>query len=226
VVARAHGLVIFGVGFEEGQPQVEEALAYLHPREQALAMSQGAAARAGFIAGRVALRRALQTFGLDADEPLLRTSEGAPAVPRGLTGSVTHKGGVALAVGALMRDGRLGIDLEIVGRALRRLAPRVLAPEELSQVGARPHGERWRETLVRFSAKEALYKSLKAADQHEINYGNVMITHVPSLRSGFRRLVVRFQPERRASSEIWCHARDGWIVSIARTSDRRPPTRR
>jgi 4'-phosphopantetheinyl transferase EntD len=141
----------------------------LHPDEAAHALALPVARRATWVGGRVALRAALADLGIAATGPILATARGAPALPAGAAGSVSHKRSLAVALAAREVGGgaSLGIDVE-VARGLRDdIGSRVLAPEERARVDALPDGERARELLVAFSAKEAIYKAL---DPHVTRY--------------------------------------------------------
>ena len=135
--------------------------AQLHPVETAFARALPEARRAGWVGGRVALRAALAAVALEAPEPMLSTARGAPLLPPGAVGSVSHKRAIAVALCAREVDPRatIGIDVED-SRPLRTdIAPRVLTPDELAVIPA-SGPERDAAVLLRFSAKEAIYKAL------------------------------------------------------------------
>lgn len=159
------------------------ALSALHEGERALCAPWGAARQATFAAGRIALRSALRDALDDApdnrrhqagfdlgviDRFIGRDDRGAPLLPAGLCGSVTHKDTVAAAVAEVEGDGFVGIDLELDepeamgGRSRERidkLAAQTLTPRELALL---PDDDalRRRALYERFSLKEALYKAL------------------------------------------------------------------
>ena len=133
----------------------------LHAVETAFARALPEARRAGWVGGRVALRAAMAAVALEASDPLLSTPRGAPLLPPGAVGSVSHKRSVAVALCAREGDPRatIGIDVED-SRPLRTdIASRVLTPEELSVIPAASPA-RDAAVLLRFSAKEAIYKAL------------------------------------------------------------------
>ncbi|HVV53626.1 MAG TPA: hypothetical protein VHO06_28480, partial [Polyangia bacterium] len=70
----------------------------LHPEEAAFARALPEGTRAGWVGGRVALRAALAAIGVAAPEPLLATPRGAPRLPAGAVGSVSHKRTIAVAL--------------------------------------------------------------------------------------------------------------------------------
>ena len=131
----------------------------LHAEEQAWALGRSERRKREVVAGRAALRSALRAVGWSGDKALLASPQGRPEVPAGFTGSITHKDGEALAVGAVSTDGRtLGIDSEVVGRDRSSIASRVLRAVERERWEA--GGSRWTELLELFSLKEAIYKAL------------------------------------------------------------------
>ena len=118
----------------------------MHPHRQML-----------FAGGRVALRRAILRRSLEVQdprectspelplEPILPNVRGAPALPAGLLGSISHTHGLAAALVALPSSqtpttGRavhaVGIDVEHASRRVARLIPRrTLAPAERASLG-------------------------------------------------------------------------------------------
>lgn len=157
----------------------------LHPDEAAFVHASPAARRATFIGGRVALRAALAAFDADAGSdpsPILSTPRGAPALPPGFVGSVSHKRELAVAIVARAEPTprtTLGIDVEIP-RALRTdIATRVLTPAERAAVAALDPAARDVEVLYRFAAKEAIYKALDPWVQRLVSFQEVEIVTAP-----------------------------------------------
>jgi 4'-phosphopantetheinyl transferase EntD len=137
--------------------------AALHPDEAAYARTLAPARRAGWVGGRVALRAALGAIGRTPAQALLATPRGAPALPTGVTGSVSHKRELAVAIVAATRGtppATLGIDVEIPDRLRHDISRHVLTPEEREALASLAPGRRAAEVLWRFSAKEAIYKAL------------------------------------------------------------------
>ncbi len=147
----------------------------LPAKERALAATWGAPRRATFCAGRLALRHALVAAGAFddvADVPaVLRDDRGAPVVPgcppARLRASISHKDTHAAAVVHVVADEapdvRVGIDLELDhGQARARIdgiARQTLGDDERASLPDDDDARR-RAVLVRFSAKEALYKAI------------------------------------------------------------------
>ena len=111
--------------------------------EQAWALGRSERRKREVVAGRAALRSALRAVGWSGDKALLASPQGRPEVPAGFTGSITHKDGEALAVGAVSADGRtLGIDSVVVGRDRSAIASRVLRAAERERAPFRPGSEK------------------------------------------------------------------------------------
>jgi enterobactin synthetase component D len=134
----------------------------LHPEESAFAATLAPARRPTWVGGRVALRAALASLGAPLAEPVLATPRGAPLLPAGFVGSITHKPGVAAAVAARAEEPlrTLGVDLEIARRLRTDIARRVLTADEEAALAGLVGDARDLEVLRWFAAKEAIYKAL------------------------------------------------------------------
>jgi enterobactin synthetase component D len=113
-----------------------------------------ASRRADFLAGRLAAAEAMRRLGIEAGGVLGRTSQGAPAWPVGVAGSISHHSGVACAVVSDVADG-VGVDITplLAESQLRAVVRRCLTD---------PERERWqsaRDVAVVFAAKESIYKA-------------------------------------------------------------------
>jgi len=164
--------VLFDVMVDHGRcvavalPEGDEAIAAmaakrLLPEEREAAAALGPVRRRGWVGGRVAMREALARIGKTAP-PILADERGAARLPRGLVGSISHKDHVAVALVATEDRGgeRVGVDVEIDAPRKRDIAAKVLRPEELATLEGMGAEERARAVLLRFSAKEAVYKAL------------------------------------------------------------------
>ncbi|MFJ7205876.1 4'-phosphopantetheinyl transferase superfamily protein [Streptomyces sp. NPDC098789] len=148
---RAAGLGFGTCSVHEGPPvAVREA-------ERRMAKAMPPRRRADFLIGRGALHRALRAAGLTADAVLF---EGArPLLPPGISASISHCGGVAVAVAGPARlFPALGVDLELSGPPLRAAHLVLRGAEAAALHGAGRAAER--RLLAMFSAKEAAYKAL------------------------------------------------------------------
>lgn len=177
VVALPHGIAA-GVHLPDApNPVPTEILARLHPDERAHATTLGGYRQVQFVGGRLALGELFPELGLRRS-PVLTNTHGAPVLPAGVTGSVTHKNDLAIAMIARGSPG-LGIDLEETDRDRPGVASRVLRAEELAAVEALPVERRWRDTAVRFSVKEAVYKALHPFLLRYIGFGEVAVWPSP-----------------------------------------------
>ena len=151
-LALAHGACVI---VELDDAAADAALAALAGAEQARAAGLGAVRRRAYVAGRTARRLALGDAGDPVAAALVADDRGAPVLPPGWIGSVSHKAGVAAALVAPAGAGRIGVDLERAAPPRGDIAPRVLTARELAQLDDRGRG-----VTLRFSIKEAIYKAI------------------------------------------------------------------
>ncbi|TVQ90970.1 MAG: 4'-phosphopantetheinyl transferase superfamily protein [Deltaproteobacteria bacterium] len=112
-----------------------------------------------FVGGRMALRLAAQQLGVRP--PAIAVDElGAPVLPDGLVGSISHKRTLAVALVSQDFGATLGVDLEEYGPARPAVSSKVLTPEELKAVQQLDPDRQWIATLLRFSLKESIYKAI------------------------------------------------------------------
>jgi 4'-phosphopantetheinyl transferase EntD len=92
---------------------------------------------------------------------VLADDRGAPVLPGGWIGSVSHKAGRAAALvsrASPISGARIGVDLEHAAPPRTDIAKRILPPKERADIETHP--ARGRETTLRFSIKEAIYKAV------------------------------------------------------------------
>ncbi len=139
----------------------------LYPVEAAAITRARAARRAEFTAGRTAARAALAQLGLPP-LPLPRAPLGPVIWPDGVTGSITHGAGHALAVvGPVAAFAGLGIDIETAG-SLLPLAD-IAAPGEIAALQGR-------DPVILFSAKESAFKALFAQTGQLSGFRDLTVT--------------------------------------------------
>jgi 4'-phosphopantetheinyl transferase EntD len=114
-----------------------------------------------FTAGRVCAHACLRDLGVSSG-PLLRGRDGPPMWPPGVTGTITHTAGYAMAAVARIHDMGLlsvGVDVELVDAVTSDVHEAILTPDERRRM-ARVEAER-RQQLATwiFCAKEAWYKA-------------------------------------------------------------------
>jgi 4'-phosphopantetheinyl transferase EntD len=149
----------------------------LHPEEAAFVHAAPGPRRASFIGGRVALRAAIAALG-DGAPPaaILSTARGAPALPPGYVGSISHKRELAVAIAARAEPTprtTVGIDVEIPRAFRADVTGRVLTADERAAVAAMDASARDAEILFRFAAKEAIYKALDPWVQRLVSFQEV-----------------------------------------------------
>jgi len=100
----------------------------------------------------------LTRAGFDAP-PVLPDARGAPLLPSGIVGSVSHKEALAVALVA-HGPARIGVDVELDGVLRQDISSHVLTEAEVTELAPLVGLSRAREVVLRFSAKEAIYKAL------------------------------------------------------------------
>ena len=138
----------------------DAALAALAPAEQHRAAELGPLRGRELVAGRTALRLALGTgpwawTSAPGAVPILSDDRGAPILPVGWVGSVSHKGPFAAALVAPAGAGHIGVDLELAAAPRQDIARRILTPREQAALP-----DRGRAVTLRFAIKEAIYKAV------------------------------------------------------------------
>jgi 4'-phosphopantetheinyl transferase EntD len=147
--------------------------------ELAMAATMTPVRRRTWIGGRVALRMVLQRAGLDAP-PVLVDDRGAPVLPPGIGGSISHKEELAVALVAREAGGaRIGVDVEGERPRPIDISAKVLTQGELQEIAHLAHAEREHEVLLRFSAKEAIYKALDPFVRRYVGFHEVSVTPRP-----------------------------------------------
>ncbi len=181
---------------------VEQALAKLPPDEQAHAATLSEIRRREHVGGRTALHHAID----DWSTPILADDRGAPVLPSGWLGSVSHKATVAGAlVAPASLGGHVGLDLERAAPPKVDITRRVLTDREQGQL---PTGEleRGRAVTLRFAIKEAIYKAI---DPYLRRY--VGFTEVELELSGATCAVSSSFP--LAIEATWCEHEGLWLAT-------------
>lgn len=149
--------------------------------ERVIASLRAEHVRPSFVAGRLALRAALEAEGADAGHAILHDSRGAPVVPSGFVGSISHK--LTVAVGVARRDdrARVGVDVELERRGRIDISARVLTDAELDEIRALDDDARAAFTLERFSMKEAVYKAIDPFLRRYVGFREVRLVRAGDL---------------------------------------------
>lgn len=207
----------------------------LHAQEADLARSLPAARRATFVAGRLALRDALQQaadqgkVGVDPRDPILRTPRGAPLLPPHVSGSISHKRTLAMAA-VMPRDGAIqhvGLDLErrpeMSELARPSVARKILTAGELGalddhamRTGRDPLVERER-VLVHFALKEAVYKAIDPFVERYVRFTEVELSLHDEEHGGRARVHLHLPElaDGRIHVAAQWHLQQEWIVAEA-----------
>lgn len=148
------------------EPIVPASATALWPDERPAVAGAVPARLNDFVAGRTAARGALQALGLPP-VALPMAADRAAVWPDGISGSIAHAAGFAVAVAR--RGGPLGVDIEDDAGIAPDLWPFLCTADELRRLS----GETMGQTVKRiFCAKEAVFKAqvpgLRAMFGHEI----------------------------------------------------------
>jgi 4'-phosphopantetheinyl transferase EntD len=125
--------------------------------------------------GRAAARDALAVLG-HAAAAIGRGPSREPLWPPGIVGSITHSGGVAIAVVAPADRYRgVGIDFEARGARLSPEAARIVAStNERAWINAAPNADAaTTRRILLFAAKEAIFKALFPIERVWLDFGHV-----------------------------------------------------
>lgn len=178
------------------------------PEERALGAAMGEVRRAELYAGRTALRAALVEDLPEALAiPILSDDRGAPILPAGWVGSISHKHGRAAALVAADRGARIGVDLEAAVAPRQDIGRRILTPRERAQLADE------RGVTLRFAIKEAIYKAI---DPFERRYVGFLEVELDVAADGGCVVTT----ELPLAIEAWWTERDGHWLATARAHRR------
>lgn len=141
----------------------DDALATLYDVETAYVARAMPKRRREYATGRSLARIALSRLGIEPCA-ILNDDDRAPIWPSGVRGSITHCDTRALVAVCRASEGSVGIDVEHRAELKRNLWESVFLGDEIRELELLPADKRGRMALVRFSAKESLYKA-----QHPIS---------------------------------------------------------
>jgi 4'-phosphopantetheinyl transferase EntD len=174
--------------------------------EHALAGRLGPVRRRELATGRAALRSAL---GIDA--PILPDDRGAPQLPAGWVGSISHKGSRATAIVAPASAGFVGIDIEIAAPSRLPIERRILTAREQQRI-TEP-----RQVTLHFSIKEAIYKAIDPIVRRYVGFTEVELV----IGADGSCSVTILEPARLpVLIEAWWQERDGLWLATARANPR------
>ncbi len=208
-----HGFCV-GVHLPQDDGRLESlAEPVLAAEERACASVLPSRRRRTWLGGRVAMRVALARAGLEAP-PVLADDRGAPILPQGIAGSITHKETLAAALVARESGARLGVDLEYDVPRTTDISSRILAADEAEEVAALDAASRGHEVLVRFSAKEALYKAIDPFVRRYVGFKEVSVSPRPD---GTARVALRLHPDEGPfAADVRWYRFDAIVLTTAR----------
>ena len=189
----------------------------LLPEEARYAERLAPLVRRTWIGGRVALREVFGRMGIDAP-PVMPNDRGAPGVPIGIAASITHKAGLAVALAARESSAHVGVDLELDVSRAHDIARRVLTADELEEVAPLAPTERTREVLLRFSAKEAIYKALDPFVRRFVGFQEVAVRPCPDGSGAVQAALTR--GEGPFAIDVTWRRFDGVVLTTARVVPR------
>jgi len=196
----------------------------LRPDEWAVADGLSRPRRLGFVGGRVALRAGLAVVAPEqADAPVLRTARGAPRMPSGTIGSISHKARIAVALVSTPTASAhtIGVDVEEppTERDLARpdLAPRILTPLERHELAplAASDALAYREAVrLRFALKEAVYKAIDPHVQRYVRFQEVEVFPDGAGTVAVRLALPEFVGRHMAVHAYWTRVH-GYLIATA-----------
>jgi enterobactin synthetase component D len=209
-----HGHCV-GVHLPPRDPSLPEpAREHLHAAELARADDFGARRKISWLGGRIALRLALSDVGAAAPDALLSDDRGAPMLPVGWVGSVSHKDRLAVALIAPRSHWAIGVDIEGVREKTQDIGRQILTDRERAVLDALDATTRQHELLFRFSAKEALYKALDPYVRRFVGFKEVEVERDDAGQAHFRLGLA--QGEGPFVAEGSWRLRDDYFLTTAR----------
>ncbi len=207
-----HGRCV-GVTLPEAAEAVDALAETLAAAERARAFDLPIPRRRTWTGGRAAMREALGRLGFPADA-VATDDRGAPVLPPGVRGSITHKERIAAAMVALESSACVGVDVEMDIARSHDIASRVLRDAERAELVGLDAAGRAREVLLRFSAKEAIYKALDPFVRRYVDFKEMSV----SPRPGGAALVTPYLREGEGPFAIEVRWRrfDGIVLTTAR----------
>ena len=170
--------------------------------EVAIAAALGPVRRREFVSGRAALRSLLgEPVAIVADD------RGAPQLPAGWVGSISHKGERAAALIAPAGQGFVGLDIELAAPPRQPIEKRILTPREQQRVSD------GRDVTRHFAIKEAIYKAIDPMVRRYVGF-----TEVELEIAADGSCVVHILDASRLPVvvEAWWQERDGLWLATAR----------
>lgn len=154
----------------------------------------------------VALGRAALRDALGMNIVIGRDDRGAPVLPAGFVGSISHKGALAAALVAAAGQGFVGVDVEVAAPPRQDIATRILTPREPAVTG--------REVTLVFALKEAVYKAIDPIVRRYVGFQEVEVA------LGAAETIVTVTTALPVEVEAWWTEHDGHWLATARARAR------
>ncbi len=178
------------------------------PEEEGWVAGWAPRRRAEFLSGRACARRAMAGLGVPQG-PIPFDVDGVPCWPPDVVGSISHKRGFCVAVGARRTQfASIGIDIE--RDALNAtFTDQICLPEEAAELGALRDSCDYPLALV-FAAKEAFFKCQYPVTRRFLRWHEVAVT----FRENQFTVTVHGRPDPGGLVGRFAAA-DGWIATLA-----------
>ena len=211
-----HGRCV-GVSIPPDDGEISPAvLARLHAGEAQHAAALRPPRQMTWVAGRLALRTALRRMGIEA-AAILPNHRGAPAMPAGVVGSISHTRTMAVALAAADTGWAVGIDIERNTMGRQDISRRVLTEPERAEVDRLPPEQRGQSIMQRFSLKESIYKAIDPFLLRYVGFREVGVTPLEQGRVAILPRLVRGGP---LEIEAWWSTSDTFVLCSARARPR------
>ncbi|HEX5059238.1 MAG TPA: 4'-phosphopantetheinyl transferase superfamily protein, partial [Kofleriaceae bacterium] len=170
--------------------------------EVAIAAALGPVRKREFVAGRTALRSLLgEPVAIVPDE------RGAPMLPAGWVGSISHKHDRAAALVAPAGDGFVGVDIEIAGPPRMPIEKRILTAREQHRI------RDGRDVTLHFAIKEAIYKAIDPMVRRYVGFTEVELEIAADGSCSVHAVDAARLP---VTIEAWWREHDGHWLATAR----------
>ncbi len=187
----------------------------LSPEQRIRARGLPILRRRTWVGGRAAMREVLERLGAGS-HAVAADDRGAPVLPAGFAGSITHKEGLAVALLAVESTARVGVDLEMDVPRSQDLSSRILTDGEAAELAALDAVALAREVLLRFSAKEAVYKALDPFVRRYVGFKEVSVS---TRADGTARVTTHLeQQEGPFAIDVHWRRFDGIVLTTARVT--------
>ncbi len=158
----------------------------------------------------------------------MANERGAPVVPAGFLGSISHKSDIAVALVTPHEEGStellehagprragvaIGIDIEQRFMGKHDISSHVLTERELSELSGMPQTARGEQVMLRFSLKESIYKAIDPFLHRFVGFEEM---EVEPLVNGDAVVRPRLKTGDALQIEAWWRRHRDWFLTCAR----------